>query len=89
MEKVGLGTVKGVVLFSDNRPAQDFGVTLRSLNPTFGGYQWASTDGGGNYQITGVPVGTTMQGGVNEYCWPIARTVTEPSDSMALPRLLC
>ena len=56
-EKVGLGTVKGVVLFSDNRPAQDFGVMLRSLNPTFGGYQWAPTDGGGNYEITGVPVG--------------------------------
>ena len=32
--------------------------------------------------------GTTTHCGVNEYCCPIARTVTEPSASTALPRLL-
>ena len=32
--------------------------------------------------------GTSMHCGVKEYCWPIARTVTEPSGSSALPRLL-
>src|SRR3984893_11806291 len=35
-----------------------------------------------------VPVGTRMHCGVNENCCPIARTVTEPSASTALPRLL-
>ena len=38
--------------------------------------------------VIGVSVGTTMHCGVKEYCWPIARTVTEPSGSTALPRLL-
>src|SRR5665213_3141062 len=39
-------------------------------------------------KLTGVPVGTRMHCGVNENCWPTARTVTEPSASTALPRLL-
>ena len=30
-------------------------------------------------KVIGMPAGTTMHGGVNEYCWPTARTVTEPS----------
>jgi hypothetical protein len=29
--------------------------------------------------VIGVSVGTRMHCGVNEYCWPTARTVTEPS----------
>src|SRR3954469_9518450 len=37
--------------------------------------------------VTGVSAGTSMHCGVNEYCWPMARTVTEPSGSTALPRL--
>ena len=39
-------------------------------------------------KVIGVSAGTTMHCGVNEYCCPIARTVTEPSASTALPRLL-
>ena len=38
--------------------------------------------------VIGVSVGTRMQEGVKEYCWPMARTVTAPSGSIALPRLL-
>jgi len=38
--------------------------------------------------VIGVSAGTTMQDGVKEYCWPIPRTVMEPSGSSALPRLL-
>ena len=38
--------------------------------------------------VMGVSAGTRMHCGVKEYCWPIARTVTEPSGSTALPRLL-
>src|SRR3954453_10616094 len=37
--------------------------------------------------VTGVSAGTSTHAGVNEYCWPMARTVTEPSGSTALPRL--
>src|ERR1700687_8140 len=39
-------------------------------------------------KLIGVPAGTRMHCGVNENCCPIARTVTEPSASAALPRLL-
>src|ERR1700722_6974876 len=39
-------------------------------------------------KLIGVSVGTRMHCGVNENCWPMARTVTEPSSSTALPRML-
>ena len=32
-------------------------------------------------KVIGVSDGTRMHCGVKEYCWPIARTVTEPSGS--------
>jgi hypothetical protein len=54
---VGLANVKGRVVFSNGNSAQSFGVTLRSLNPDFGGVSGTATDGGGNYLFTGVPVG--------------------------------
>src|ERR1700722_8053105 len=38
--------------------------------------------------LIGVSDGTMTHCGVKEYCCPIARTVTEPSASTALPRLL-
>ena len=38
-------------------------------------------------KVSGVLSGTRMQDGAKEYCWPMARTVTEPSGSSALPRL--
>jgi hypothetical protein len=39
-------------------------------------------------KMIGVPAGTSMHCGVKENCCPTARTVTEPSASTALPRLL-
>src|SRR5580704_228777 len=38
--------------------------------------------------VMGVSVGTSRHCGVNEYCCATMRTVTEPSASTALPRLL-
>ena len=43
-----------------------------------------SADGDGGMSVPA----RTMHCGVNEYCWPMARTVTEPSGRTALPRLL-
>ena len=39
-------------------------------------------------KVTGVLAGTRMHWGVNEYCWPTTRTMTDPSACRAVPRLL-
>ena len=57
---VGIARVTGKVVFSDGRPAQAFGVTLRSLNPDFGSLTGTTTDAGGNYVFENVPVGAFM-----------------------------
>jgi hypothetical protein len=37
-------------------------------------------------KVTGMPAGTTMHCGSNEYCWAMSRTITLPSALSAVPR---
>lgn len=60
LTEVGLGIVRGVVLNPDSSSAQGLGVQLRSLNAAFGGFFGAVTGAGGDYEITGVPVGRVV-----------------------------
>lgn len=58
MTFIGLGTVSGRVLNPDNSSAPNLQVTLRSLDPDFGGFHFPQTDAGGFYEAQGVVVGT-------------------------------
>ncbi len=60
LTEVGLGIVRGVVLNPDSSSAQSLGVQVRSLNPAFGGFFSATTGAGGDYEVTGVPVGRVV-----------------------------
>ncbi len=54
---VGLGSVGGRVVNPDGSSAQDISVQIRSLNAQFGRFAFASTNAGGVYAATDLPVG--------------------------------
>jgi hypothetical protein len=51
-------TVTGTVTDQSGAAVANIGVTIRSTNAQFGGFQSASTDSNGVYRVPGVPVGT-------------------------------
>ncbi len=57
---IGVGTVTGRVLNPDNSSAPNLTVTLRSLDPTFGGFRVVVTDAAGFYTVSDVPVGPVV-----------------------------
>jgi hypothetical protein len=60
MTFVGLGTVTGRVLNPDNSSAPNLTVTVRSLDPVFGGYLTPRTDAAGFYSVDRVVVGNLI-----------------------------
>ncbi|MGE3957098.1 MAG: Ig-like domain-containing protein [Vicinamibacterales bacterium] len=67
---VGLGTVQGRVLHPTGGDAGNLTVTLRSLNPTFGGFASTQTDAAGNYAFGNVVVG------------PVSLSASKPSEQL-------
>lgn len=58
VELSGIGTVSGTVTGPGGAPVAGLRVMAYTATDTWVGSQWASTDGDGRYQLTGVPEGT-------------------------------